>query len=426
MALMRCMNTGTFELCTSTQIDFKEQGYAILSHRWGSEEILFAQIGQFAHDLRNTKGRHARPQLDKILQACHTAREQGLQWIWIDNCCINKSDNSELSESINSMFKWYREAVVCLTYLSDVRKCSGSEVDSHVFKSFETGEMTKWFTRGWTLQELLAPGKLLFYDTDWSYLGSKQELAGSIEEVTGIATQYLTGETDFRIACIAAKMSWAADRETTKEEDMAYSLFGIFNLHLPVQYGEGKAAFLRLQDALIAKNDESLFAWKMPLEGPGSSYQIVPDNMVDLGPDEWGLLAPSVKWYKHCGKMTIQHKKTVMRQRGGFTRTPQGISGPISKRNHYVTAVLTGLTVVGAIPFQIWLAVRNRTTLKYTLNCWEPNEAGAMRAVRLHLRPVRRDPPMWIRTASQSYDLTKSAADTGYSAVGTVWQPQLY
>ncbi|ENH66592.1 Vegetative incompatibility protein HET-E-1 [Fusarium oxysporum f. sp. cubense race 1] len=282
------------------------------------------------------------------------------------------------------MFKWYRDAVICLTYLSDVRKNSGTTVGSQVFRSFET---------------------------DWNYLGSKRELAESIEDVTG---------------CIAAKMSWAAHRETTREEDMVYSLFGIFNLHLPVQYGEGKGDFLRLQDALIAKNDKSLFAWKMPLEGPGVAYQIIPDTMVDLGPDEWGLLAPSPRWYEHCGKMTIQHKKTVMRQRGGFTRTSQGISGPISKRNHYVTAVLTGLTVVGAIPFQIWLAVRQRTTLKYTLNCWEPNEAGAMRAVRLHLRPVRRDPPTWIRTASQSYDLVKEAASTDYSAVGTVWQPQLF
>lgn len=416
------MNTSTFELHTSTQIEFKQQGYAILSHRWGPDEILFSQIGHFANELRQTKYRHALPQLDKIHGACLTARNQGLHWMWIDNCCINKSDNSELSESINSMFKWYSEAVICLTYLSDVRKTSGSPV----FQSYETGETSKWFSRGWTLQELLAPSKLLFYDADWDYLGSKMDLAGSIEDVTGIATHYLTGEKDFRIACIAAKMSWAARRETTKEEDMAYSLFGIFNLHLPVQYGEGKAAFLRLQDALIAKNDESLFAWKMPLEGPGSEIQIIPDTMVDLGPDEWGLLAPSPKWYEHCGTMTIQHKKNVMRQRGGFTRTPQGISGPISKRNHYVTAVLTGLTVVGAIPFQIWLAVRQRTTLKYTLNCWEPNEAGSMRAVRLHLRPVRRDPPMWIRTASQGYDLVKESPSKDYSAVGTVWQPQVY
>ncbi|KAM0543301.1 hypothetical protein ACHAPJ_012385 [Fusarium lateritium] len=285
MALMRCMNTATFELHNSTQIDFKQRGYAILSHRWGSEEILFSQVGQFAQELRHTKDRHVLPQLDKILGACYTARKQGLQWIWIDNCCINKSDNSELSESINSMFKWYSEAV-----------------------------------------ELLAPGKLLFYDTDWNYLGSKLEMAESLEDVTGISAHYLTGEKDFRVACIAAKMSWAAKRETTREEDMAYSLFGIFNLHLPVQYGEGKGAFLRLQDALMNKNDESLFAWKMPSEGPGSAYQIIPDSMVDLGPDEWGLLAPSPRWYEHCGRMTIQHKKAVMRQRGGFTRTPQGIS----------------------------------------------------------------------------------------------------
>ncbi|KAL5586902.1 hypothetical protein FOVSG1_012038 [Fusarium oxysporum f. sp. vasinfectum] len=311
MALMRCMNTATFELHTSTQIDFKERGYAILSHRWGSDEIIFSQIGNFSQEMRDTNDRHGLPQLDKILGACITARKQGLQWMWIDNCCINKSDSSELSEAINSMFKWYSDAVVCLTYLSDVRKSSGTTVGSQVFRSFETGEMSLWFTRGWTLQELLAPGKLLFYDTDWNYLGSKRELAGSIEDVTGIAAHYLTNEKDFRTACIAAKMSWAAHRETTREEDMAYSLFGIFNLHLPVQYGEGKGAFLRLQDALIAKNDESLFAWKMPLEGPGVAYQIIPDSMVDLGPDEWGLLAPSPRWYEHCGKMTIQHKKTL-------------------------------------------------------------------------------------------------------------------
>jgi hypothetical protein len=180
MALMRCMNTATFELHTSTQIDFKEQGYAILSHRWGSDEILFSQIGNFAQEMRDTKDRHGLPKLDKILGACITARKQGLQWMWIDNCCINKSDSSELSESINSMFKWYSDAVVCLTYLSDVRKSSGTTVDSEVFRSFETGEISLWFTRGWTLQELLAPGELLFYDTDWNYLGSKRESRTSL------------------------------------------------------------------------------------------------------------------------------------------------------------------------------------------------------------------------------------------------------
>ncbi|SCO86168.1 uncharacterized protein FRV6_10295 [Fusarium oxysporum] len=106
-------------------------------------------------------------------------------------------------------------------------------------------------------------------------------------------------------------MSWAAHRETTREEDMVYSLFGIFNLHLPVQYGEGKGDFLRLQDALIAKNDKSLFAWKMPLEGPGVAYQIIPDTMVDLGPDEWGLLAPSSR----CGETTKPFDNASMHDR---------------------------------------------------------------------------------------------------------------
>lgn len=426
MALMRCINTVTFELQAGTQPEFKEKGYAILSHRWGPDEILFAQYGQFVPELRITKHRHVLPQLDKILGACITARKRGLQWIWIDNCCINKSDTSELSESINSMFKWYSEALVCVTYLADVRGGVSTRSGLQIFQSFETGEVSKWFTRGWTLQELLAPSNLLFYDTDWNFIGTKRELAESLEQITGIATQYLTGDEDFRNACIAAKMSWAAHRVTTREEDVAYSMFGIFNLHLPVQYGEGKGAFLRLQDALISKNDESLFAWKMPPEGPGSAYQIIPDSAVDLGPDEWGLLAPCPEWYEGCGKMTVQSKKKVMRHRGGFTRTPQGISGPISKRNYFIAAFLSGLTIVGAIPFSIWIVVRQRTTLKYTLNCWEPNETGAMRAVRLHLRPVRRDPQIWIRTASQSYDLVRGVKDIDYSTIGTVWQPQLY
>lgn len=424
---MRCLNTETYELHSGTQESFRAEGYAILSHRWQEPEILCHQIGRYAKELRNTRGRHQTPQLDKILGACFTAREQGISWMWIDSCCIHKPNSSELAESINSMYKWYTEAVVCFTHLADVRRDShATEPSPRMFYDSRTGKPSVWFERGWTLQELLAPKHMLFYDTNWQLMGSKKRLAPQLEQVTGISATYLTGAEDFRTACIAAKMSWMAGRQTGREEDMAYSMLGIFNISMTVQYGEGTNAFMRLQEQLLTKNDESLFAWKMPPEGPGAGFQIKPDSAMDIGPGEWGLMAPSPTWYRHCGRMTIQFGKKVMRHRGGFTRTSQGISGPISKRDHPTTAVLSGLTVVGVIPFQIWHAVRQSTTLKYTLNCWEPSESGSMRAVRIYLRPVRKDQRIYIRTSSQEYDLVRNVDNVNYSTVGTVWQPELF
>jgi hypothetical protein len=261
-----------------------------------------------------------------------------------------------------------------------------------------------------------------FYDGNWEYLGTKSKFAVPLAHITGIKAEYLNGTEDFRNACIAAKMSWMAGRETTREEDMAYSMLGIFNTTMTVQYGEGTAAFTRLQEILISKNDESLFAWRMPPEGPGDAHRTQSNTVVELGPDEWGLLAPSPKCYMHCGKMTIQGK-SVLRHRGGFTKTPQGISGPISKKEHYKTAVFTGLTVVGAIPFQIWLAVRNKTTLKFTLNCWDENTSGSRRAVQVYLRPISIEPRIYVRTSCQEINLVRGVNNANYSTVGTVWQP---
>lgn len=425
MSDMRCINTETFELRKATQTFFKEEGYAIVSHRWLPSEITPRQMRHHTEELRSSRGRHPVPQLDKIRGACITARNQGISWMWIDSCCIDKTSSKEEQESINSMFKWYTEALVCYTYLFDVRSNPSTAGGPQMFYDSRTRKPSVWFTRGWTLQELLAPSNMQIYDTDWKLMGTKRKLAPLLEQITGISASYLTGAEDFRMACIAAKMSWMAGRTTGREEDMAYSLLGVFGITMSVQYGEGKAAFMRLQEALIAKNDESLFAWKMPPGGPGADFKIKPDSTVDLGPNEWGLLAPSPAWYKGCGKLTTQSKK-VMRHRGGFTRTPQGISGPFSKKEHYTTAVLSGLTIVGVIPFQIWLAVRERTTLKYTLNCWEPSESGSLRAVQLYLRPVRRDPRIFIRTDSQDYHLVRGVSNANYSTVGTVWQPDLF
>ncbi|RYP72518.1 hypothetical protein DL771_004158 [Monosporascus sp. 5C6A] len=419
---MRCLDTATFELHHNHQNFFKTEGYAILSHRWAENEIIFNQIRDYAKELRNTRDRHCIPQLDKIFGACTIARYQGTRWMWIDSCCIDKSSSQEYQESINSMFKWYNDAVVCITYMSDVRKNLSVTTGPEVFYDSQTGKPSVWFTRGWTLQELLAPRNIQFYDKNWEFLGTKAELATPLAHITRIRAEYLTGAEDFRDACIAAKMSWMAGRETTREEDMAYSILGLFNVNMTPQYGEGMGAFVRLQELLMSKNDESLFAWRMPPEGFGAAHRIQSNSTVELGPDEWGLLAPSPRCYMQCGNMTIQGKG-IMRHRGGFTRTPQGISGPFSKKDHYKTAIFSGMTVVGAIPFRIWLAARDRTTLKFTLNCWEPNESGSLRAVQVSLRPVQIDPRIYARTQCHELKLVSRMDNAKYSNLGTVWQP---
>ncbi|KAM0625826.1 hypothetical protein ACHAPW_008575 [Verticillium nonalfalfae] len=264
------------------------------------------------------------------------------------------------------------------------------------------------------------------YDADWNYFGSKRELAAPLSQITGISMSYLSGALHFRDACIATKMSWMAGRETTREEDMAYSMAGIFNVNMDAQYGEGRKAFMRLQHALIAKNDESLFAWKMPAGVADEQEYRSPIPTVELGPYEWGLLAASPSWFAGCGAMNTHSSRGVVRHRGGFTLTPQGISGPIGRREHYTAAILSGLTVVGMIPYHMWLKKREKTTLRYALNCWDESAPGTAKAVQVLLRPVSRNPAVFVRTECQTYELVDSVKNTSYSMVGTVMQPELY
>ncbi len=191
------------------------------------------------------------------------ARESGLDWIWIDTCCIDKSSSTELTEAINSMYAWYEAAEVCFAYLRDV-------VDGEDPLSEDSSfTRSRWFTRGWTLQELIAPRQVEFYSAGWARIGSKWEYAATIERVTGIhrtvlKEPYFSGQARRqRQWSVAQRMSWAAGRRTTRPEDLAYSLMGLFNVHMPLLYGEGaQNAFVRLQGE-IAKltNDQSLFAW---------------------------------------------------------------------------------------------------------------------------------------------------------------------
>ncbi|RYP69540.1 hypothetical protein DL771_006055 [Monosporascus sp. 5C6A] len=231
--------------------------YAILSHTWGNEEVTF-------QDLQNSNA-YTKSGYDKIKKTCETARKDGYNYAWVDTCCIDKSSSAELSEAINSMFRWYRQAAVCYVYLSDVD--GNVDVSSGEFE-LRFSE-SKWFTRGWTLQELIAPSKLVFFTADWSPLRERAELSSLICRITGIAEKFLRNRGGAHIdqligqASIAERMSWASARQTTRIEDVAYSLLGIFEVNMPLLYGEGDRAFIRLQHEIARQSsDQSLFAWR--------------------------------------------------------------------------------------------------------------------------------------------------------------------
>ena len=209
---------------------FDAPPYAILSHRWGEDEVSFKDYRKE----RKTTG----PGYEKILNCCSFARSRGQKWVWIDTVCIDKRSSAELSEAINSMFRWYRGAVECYAYLSDVT-ASVSQTES-LMTQFRN---SLWFTRGWTLQELIAPKVVIFITRDWKDFGTKNApgsfsggvstlLTNVIEMVTGIPNPILCGTLDFRETSVAQRMSWAATRKTSRQEDIAYCLLGIFSINM--------------------------------------------------------------------------------------------------------------------------------------------------------------------------------------------------
>ncbi len=185
-----------------------------------------------------------------------TAKEQGFGWVWDDTCCIDKRSSAELGEAINSMFRWYAEAAVCFAYLEDVEDdCVVQETNSAFRRSV-------WFTRGWTLQELLAPQLVLFFSRGWKCLGTKVGLARLVCGITGIDIEVLTMRRALKHVSVARRMLWAANRKTSRIEDRAYSLLGIFDVSMSTIYGEGSYAFRRLQVKIMKRNsDHTLFAW---------------------------------------------------------------------------------------------------------------------------------------------------------------------
>jgi hypothetical protein len=252
MRLLKLNDDGSFSLDTFS--GHTVPPYAILSHTWGSdnEEVTFKDIkdGSSSNKLGYQK-----------LSFCgNQAKADGLHYFWIDTCCIDQSNNNELTEAINSMFQWYQNAARCYVYLSDVSVRTQDGLVPHI-EWESTFRNSRWFTRGWTLQELLAPKIIEFYSRDRVRLGDKTSLEGQIQGITTITIEALRGRClqDFTIQ---ERFQWGEKRQTTKGEDMAYCLLGIFDVSMPLVYGEGQTnAIRRLKKEINDKEFEKDESW---------------------------------------------------------------------------------------------------------------------------------------------------------------------
>lgn len=325
MRLINC-ETGQLEWFLASQT-VKPPPYAILSHTWdGDNEVTYRDYLNFL------AGQDKQPQknwtkVERSIEVTLNSKER-LKYIWIDTCCIDKTDALELSEAINSMFKWYARAEVCYAQIADfesefvaTNQTSGyGSNNSRAVEQYQSYEMPpipanpqlteraknglkgcRWFTRGWTLQELIAPPTLEFFDSNWIYFGNRDELGDLLTGITKIDRRIFEShgnphkERDIvsilSKMTIAKKMSWAQNRQTAKTEDIAYSLLGIFGVTMPMTYGEENEAFIRLQKEIIAQyNDLSIFAWTANSTG---NYGEVPEFR--------GILAHSPAEFANAG-----------------------------------------------------------------------------------------------------------------------------
>jgi hypothetical protein len=239
--------------------------YAILSHTWGDEEVTFQEWQKIEAGTEEGAILKKKRGYNKIEMTCSIATLRGLKYAWIDTCSIDKRSSSELSEAINSMFRWYESSEICFVHLCDYihpRPIRGRpKIRADPLRKSDL-ESCRWFKRGWTLQELIAPKDVVFFDRKWHPMGQKDELIKVLSEITKINSGILTKEQGLNEVCVARRMSWAAHRETTRTEDLAYCLLGIFDINMPLLYGEGKKAFPRLQEEILRRSKNlSLFAW---------------------------------------------------------------------------------------------------------------------------------------------------------------------
>jgi hypothetical protein len=301
---MRLINTQYLKL--QEFYDTQVPPYAIVSHRWRDDELPFHDYSELLSvpyyqylygDPQEKLSKVNDPDSDcyikrggvrKIISACLRAFLDGIGHVWIDTVGIDKSSSAELQEAINSMYAWYERSRICYVYLDDVSCPVGTHrTDAELEQALSASE---WQTRSWTLQEFLAPTRVDFYDNKWLYLGSKlttsigargfgtSELSvknAAFSRMTGVPLEAVERLCPLREYSIAQRFSWAARRQSTRLEDRAYSLMGIFDVNMPMLYGEGAKAFRRLQEEIIKQNlDHSILVWDGTQTGRTSNRSI--------------------------------------------------------------------------------------------------------------------------------------------------------
>nr|OQO32608.1 hypothetical protein B0A51_00172 [Rachicladosporium sp. CCFEE 5018] len=316
---MRLLNTSTLQ--QEEFLDHRQVKYSILSHCWSQDrkdrEVTYQDF--LAGTNREGQG------WEKIKKCCEISKEDGYEWTWVDTCCIDKSSSAELSEAINSMWKWYSFSGRCYAFLEDCslelplpKICKtpdfglqdgprsafdvGGEwkktLSHHELSQIDAFAASRWFTRGWTLQELLAPKEVLFYTKRRELIGKKSEMAALIAHSSGIAEAYIKKPQRLYEASVAQRMSWAACRTTSREEDRAYCLLGIFDIAMPLLYGEGGRAFMRLQEQILQISDDpTILAWGGQ---PYPPEQITP------------ALTVSPSYFNGCGGLAASGSREVV------------------------------------------------------------------------------------------------------------------
>lgn len=353
---MRLLNTTTGRFHTFH--DPRTVKYAILSHVWAREgerhypEMTFQDVQNIhnahpasrngSHLVSDNSDQSSVVHLfssEKIKAFCKVAAEHDYEYAWTDACCIDQTSSSELSEAINSMYDWYRYADVCYVYLVDVSTTTTVELEA----PGSLFQISRWHKRGWTLQELLAPRTVVFLSNTWDILGTKHTLAHLIQAVTGIDRAVLTGERALEEFSVACRMSWASKRETTREEDEAYSLMGIFGVHMPSTYGEGRYAFIRLQEEIVKRiSDQTIFAWGPILPNHDFTFRSLnpypSSDQLRAGPSletsslHQFLLASSPRDFLGCSHLVnipwdklLQLLQVRFDHRPTYTTTPYGV-----------------------------------------------------------------------------------------------------
>ena len=394
--------------------------YAILSHRWGPDEVSYQSLQSAIREMEAG----GEPRLSgrgflKIENCRLQAALDQYEWVWIDTCSINKESSAELSEAINSMYEWYWKARTCYVYLADVREIS--------FPSFHEGEpqdkslmlnsareqalqdfrKSEWFSRGWTLQELLAPVSLVFYDRSWKLFNTRDNLAEVIHAITGIDTDFLRGRQRLlRIAAasVARKMSWLATRETSRVEDMAYCMLGLFNVNMPLLYGEGLRAFLRLQLEIISKtDDESIFAWGIGMSSGG----------VPAEEDGLGMLAMKPSLFANSGRVENYSWKERPIDRLPYFMTNQGLRFDVEANEWNQREVSEHEQPRSHIP-----GLPIMRNFRLDLNCYERSgPIGAMkRRVVVYLTQTSAQSKHWKRTQCRLVDIPRTDAERAASS----------